>query len=189
MPWYISFREMRSGEERDIRLCGGKARLTLCYTVSESYTVTLAEHIKATSACLRIKLCMKTKEWSIYTICVRADWHHLNTYTLCSNVERGKQKIWKEMSCWWVTIIVRRSLSMAASGWKCWSPHCVLTPYALRTNTAVDVRGEMASRSRWRTSNGEVSDAAEWAPVSPKSVQLSCCIHNTMYFPQHSTQI
>lgn len=53
-----------------------------------------------------------------------ADWHHSDTYTLYSNVEHGRQKIWKEMSCWWVTIIIRMPLSMAASGGKCWSPHC-----------------------------------------------------------------
>lgn len=89
----------------------------------------------------------------------------------------------------WMTIIIRMPLSMAVSWGKCWSPHCVLTPYASRTNTSVDVRGEMASHSRWRWSNGEVSDAAECAPVSPKSVQLSRCSHNTMYFPLHSPQI
>lgn len=83
----------------------------------------------------------------------------------------------------WATIItrMRMSLSMTGSGGKCWSPHCVLTPYALRTNAMVDVKGEMVSHSGWCTTKGEVSDAAEWAPATPKSAQLSCCIHNTTY--------
>lgn len=40
---------------------------------------------------------------------------------------------------------------------------------------------EMVSHLGWGTLNG-VSDAAEWAPVSPKSLQLLRCIHNTMYY-------
>lgn len=39
--------------------------------------------------------------------------------------------------------------------------HCVLTPYALRTNSTVDVEVEMVLLSGWGTSNRDVSDAAE----------------------------
>lgn len=61
------------------------------------------------------------------------------------NMENHRQNIWKERF-WCVTMIIRMSLLMANSGGMCSSPHCVLTPYALWTNTAVDVRGEMASQ-------------------------------------------
>lgn len=40
--------------------------------------------------------------------------------------------------------------------------------------------GGMASRSRWCTWSREVSDAAVRAPASPKSVQLSPCIHKSL---------
>lgn len=79
-------------------------------------------------------------------------------------------------------------LSMANSGGKCSSPHCVLTPYALRTNTEVDVRGELASQSRWYTSNREVSDAAERAPAFPKVCPI-IPMYSQYYFPLHSPQI
>lgn len=86
-----------------------------------------------------------------------------------------------------VTIIIRMPLSMAASYAQCRGKVLISTlcsdTICFANKHCGGVRGEMASYSRWRTLKREVSDAAEWAPVSPKSVQLSCCIHNAMHSP------